>query len=99
MLNEHHSSGADPPGAAQPPAARVAATPEQCEQWANLIHDQVLQSLGLCLLQADLCRRLWDTGQPEQALAELQGVNEELDTTVDTLRQLIAELLAAARTP
>ena len=59
---------------------------------ARVIHDQVLQSLGLALLQAELCRRLWDNGQGEDAATELDGVVQELESAVDELRGIMADL-------
>jgi hypothetical protein len=63
MLNEDPHALNGWTGGSRSASEIVSPTPQRCQQWANLIHDQVLQSLGLCALQADLCRRLWETGQ------------------------------------
>ena len=79
-----------------PPSALVHASlalpPAFTEHLAGLIHDQVLQSLGLALLQAELCRRLWENGQGEDAASELAGVVQELESAVDVLRGVMADL-------
>jgi hypothetical protein len=98
-------AGASPP--ADESAGRAAASggtpsgasPALCRALAVRIHDDVLQSLALCSLQGELARRLWDAGQPEQALAELGGMSEALDAAVAALREVTATLLAAGGAP
>ena len=85
-----------PPAVAKAARPASAPTPELCRSLAARIHDDVLQSLALCSLQAELSRRLWETGQPEQALAELGGIGDGLDAAVAALREVINALLAAA---
>ncbi len=99
MKREKRAARAAARAAAPMTPLNAASLPEQCERGAHLIHDQVLQSLGLCLLQADLCRRQWENGEEQAALAELNGLNEELDTAIAVLRQVVSELLTAARAP
>lgn len=59
---------------------------------ARMIHDRVLQSLGVAMLQADLCRRLWRSGQDEEAMAEFESVLAGLDAALDELRAVMREL-------
>jgi signal transduction histidine kinase len=77
----------------------MAASPALCLLLAHRIHDDVLQSLALCSLQGELARRLWDAGQPEQALAELGGMGEALEAAVAVLRDITNTLMAAATAP
>jgi len=76
--------------------ASLTASPAFADHLAGVIHDEVLQSLGLALLQAELCRRLWENGQGEDAAAELGGVVQELESAVDALRGVMADLRVAA---
>src|SRR5581483_12277543 len=64
---------------------------------AGIIHDRVLQSLGVALLQAELCRRLWDDGEPAEAMTELDGVVASIESAVDGLRGSMATLGRAGR--
>jgi signal transduction histidine kinase len=84
---------ATPGGPAGPPTA------ELCRALAARIHDDVLQSLALCSLQAELSRRLWEAGQPDQALTELTGIGDGLEAAVTALREVMNVLLAAADPP
>jgi hypothetical protein len=88
------------PGLGLPPStllrASLTASPAFADHLAGVIHDEVLQSLGLALLQAELCRRLWENGQGEDGAAELSGVVQELETAVDALRGVMADLRVAA---
>jgi hypothetical protein len=81
----------------EPPA--MLASPALCLLLARRIHDDVLQSLALCSLQGELARRLWDAGQPEQALAELGGMGEALESAVAALRDVTTTLIAAGTVP
>ena len=67
-----------------------------CDHVAQVIHDRVLQALALSMLQADLCRRGIEAGDRETALAELSGIEPQLQAAVETLRGVIADLHAAA---
>jgi hypothetical protein len=67
-----------------------------CDHVAQVIHDRVLQSLALSMLQADLCRRGIQAGDQDTALAELSAIEPELQAAVETLRTVIRELHAAA---
>lgn len=77
--------GQHTPPRTTPTAAEVAAR----------IHDDVLQSLGAALLQSELCQRLWELGQPEQALGELGDLTKQLESAVDALREIMNELMRA----
>lgn len=77
----------------------MPASPALCLLLARRIHDDVLQSLALCSLQGELARRLWDAGQPEQALAELGGMGEALEAAVAVLREVTTTLIAAGSLP
>ena len=77
----------------------MPASPALCLLLARRIHDDVLQSLALCSLQGELARRLCDTGQPEQALAELGRMEEALEAAVAALRDVTTALIAAGNAP
>jgi hypothetical protein len=93
-----YSNGALNPGDAGMPVPGGGAQPfvAVCDHVAQVIHDRVLQSLALSMLQADLCRRGIQAGKPEAALAELSAIEPELQAAVDTLRAVLRELQAAA---
>jgi hypothetical protein len=55
---------------------------------ARLIHDDVLQSLGVAVLGVDLCRRLHQKMRYEQALAELVGIVEALGQALASSEEL-----------
>jgi hypothetical protein len=59
---------------------------------AALIHDDVLQSLGVAVLGVDLCRRLHQKMRYEQALDELTGVVEALGLALASSEQLLPDL-------
>jgi hypothetical protein len=59
---------------------------------AALIHDDVLQSLGVAVLGADLCRRLHQKMRYEQALEELTGIVEALSLALASSEQLLPDL-------
>jgi hypothetical protein len=59
---------------------------------ARLIHDDVLQSLGVAVLGVDLCRRLHQRMRYEQALDELVGLVEALGLALAASEQLLPEL-------
>ena len=61
----------------------------------QVIHDDVLQSLGISMLQAELCRRLWENGQNLEAFEELKGVVREIESAVETLRHVMRDLHGA----
>ena len=88
------------PELSMPPSAllrtSLTASPAFADHLAGVIHDEVLQSLGLALLQTELCRRLWENGQGEDAASELAGVVQELESAVDALRGVMADLRVAA---
>jgi hypothetical protein len=86
------------PGSA-PPAAAPTESTALCDHLARVIHDRVLQSLALAMLQADLCRRGIEAGDREMALTELSGITPELQAAVETLRGVIGDLEAAAHAP
>ncbi|HLH25596.1 MAG TPA: histidine kinase [Chloroflexota bacterium] len=95
-----HPSGIPDSGGADlslPAGARAAATTALCDHLAKLIHDSVLQSLALAMLQADLCRRGIEAGDRELALSELSGIVPQLQAAVETLRGVIRDLQAAAQ--
>jgi hypothetical protein len=92
-------NGAPPPGGTKRPLSAGAAPTAYsalCDHLAKVIHDRVLQALALSMLQADLCRRGIEAGDRDMALAELSGIEPQLQAAVETLRGVIADLHAAA---
>jgi hypothetical protein len=59
---------------------------------AALIHDDVLQSLGVAVQGVDQCRRLHQKMRYEQALAELDGIVEALGQALASSEQLLPDL-------
>ena len=96
MPDPDPASETPPLAAARAVGPASAPTAELFRFLAARIHDDVLQSLALCSLQAELSRRLWETGQPDQSLTELSGIGDGLEAAVAALREVINALLAAA---
>ncbi len=65
---------------------------QQPLELARLIHDDVLQTLGVCLLEAELCRRFWKKGQRAQVVEELVAVMEGLEAALETSRPIVDDL-------
>jgi hypothetical protein len=59
---------------------------------AALIHDDILQSLGVAVLGVDLCRRLHQKMRYEQALDELTGIVDALGLALASSEQLLPDL-------
>src|SRR5215207_5038534 len=78
----------------EPRVAAPQLIPKRCRELATEIHDHALQSIALCLLQTELAKRMWDRGEPEKALAELQSIAPELESTAVMLRDVMNELMA-----
>lgn len=76
-------------GVSRPPGG---SDPTYFAQLERRIHDDVLQSLGVSLLGAELCRRLWAAGQQEEALHELDEVVRETEAAIEVLRTIMCEL-------
>ncbi|MBI3964344.1 MAG: histidine kinase dimerization/phosphoacceptor domain-containing protein [Chloroflexi bacterium] len=68
------------------------------ERLARLIHDDVLQSLGVSLLQAELCKRMIESDKPDDAIVELNGVVDGVEAAVSSLRHVMTELRHAGPT-
>lgn len=68
------------------------AEPTDPAELASLIHDDVLQSLGVATLGVDLCRRLHQRARYEQALAELTGIGEALDMARASTERIVPDL-------
>ena len=86
--------------------AVTSIAPQACsgiETWPSLythvkhaIHDEIMQSIGVCLLEADLCRQLWQDGRGEEALQELNAMHDALRSAVEVLRHVLGDLALAA---
>jgi K+-sensing histidine kinase KdpD len=59
---------------------------------ARLIHDDLLQSLGVAVLGVDLGRRLHQRMRYEQALAELTGIVAALEMALASSEQIVPVL-------
>lgn len=59
---------------------------------AALIHDDLLQSLGVAVLGVDLGRRLHSRMRYEQALAEMTGIVEALELALTSSEQIVPVL-------
>jgi glucose-6-phosphate-specific signal transduction histidine kinase len=69
------------------------------ERLADVIHDQVMQSIGVAMLQADLCRRLWESDQDAEAALELEQLLAALDEATVSLREVMRHLREASPPP
>ena len=65
-------------------------------RFATTIHDHVLQSLSITLMQVELSRRLCQTGQQDDAVAELDTAVAQLQVAADVLQQLMRDLSATS---
>ena len=70
----------------------AAFAPARLVRLERMIHDDVLQALGCCVLGAELCKRFWRKGQAEQVVRELDEVLRGLETAVESTRRMAAEL-------
>ena len=61
---------------------------------AALIHDDVLQSLGVAVLGVDLCRRFHQRERYEQALEEIVGISDALNLALASSARLLPSLMA-----
>jgi hypothetical protein len=59
---------------------------------AGLIHDDLLQSLGVAVLGVDLGRRLHQRMRYEQALAEMTGIVDALELALASSEQIVPVL-------
>ena len=65
-----------------------------CNRLANLVHEDVMQSLSVCLVQVELGRRHFEQGDPGRALSELDSASNELQSMAEVLHLLTKELSA-----
>lgn len=59
---------------------------------AAALHDQVLQTFGLCVLKAQVCDKLLQQAQYGRASAELAVLQERLNQAIDEVRQILSGL-------
>lgn len=59
---------------------------------AEIIHDDVLQTLGTGLLAADTCLQAWDRGRTDRLGEQLAKLHALLGEAASRLRQLMSEL-------
>lgn len=62
------------------------------DELAGVIHDDVLQTLGVCLLEGELCRRFWRNGQEDRVVAELTEVMLGMEAALEASRPIVATL-------
>jgi histidine kinase len=93
MSSQPRMAGSTPPA---PSASCNATGAGLSDHLQHVIHDEVLQSLGISMLQAELCRRLWENGQPTEAFDELKGVVREIEAAVEVLRHVMRDLHQAS---
>ena len=73
------------------PTASQIETSDPAEL-AAVIHNDVLQSLGVAVLGVDLCRRFHQQMRYEQALEEIVGIAEALSLALASSEQLLPAL-------
>lgn len=74
----------------------ATAQPE-LDRLAGLIHDGILQSLGVCVLEMELSRRFAGTGQRAEAAAEMDGALAALQEAIEQSRGALVGLRGVAR--
>ena len=85
-------------GEADPISARseLGSIPiPQLEPLARRIHDNILQTLGIALLQAELCRRFWGQTNDGQGATELAVLLDYLQDVVEMFRAIMETLRQA----
>ena len=75
----------------------MTMTPAQIEtkdpaELAAVIHNDVLQSLGVAVLGVDLCRRFHQQARYEMALEEITGISEALSLALTSSERLLPDL-------
>lgn len=65
---------------------------KELERMAALLHDDVLQTFGVCVLKAQLCERLAQKGRYNLVDKELALLEEALNSAIDSVRELIATI-------
>jgi hypothetical protein len=74
-------------------SAPIATTSDPAEL-AAVIHDDVLQSLGVAVLGVDLCRRFHQRMRYEQSLEEIVGIADALGLALASSERLLSDLNA-----
>lgn len=69
----------------------------ELDRLAGFIHNEILQSLGVCVLEAELSRRFARKGQLTEAVAELDGALAALQSAIEQSRVALVELRQVAR--
>jgi two-component system sensor histidine kinase DegS len=70
----------------------ISAQEDERRRIAIDIHDEVLQMLGFNLMKIDLIERLWEKGEYPLALDHLRALRDTLESAINLLREIIAEL-------
>lgn len=68
------------------------ALQDERERLAKLLHDDVLQAFGTCLLKVQLCERLAQLERYDQLRSELPRLQETLNETIDKVRAVVSAL-------
>src|SRR2546421_3548521 len=76
-------------------AADADAIAQLHARFASTIHEHVLQALAISLMQVELSKRLCESGQQDQAVAELDTAATQLQAAADVLHQLMRDLSAS----
>ena len=64
----------------------------ELDRLAGYIHNEILQSLGVCVLEAELSQRFARKGQLAEAVAELDGALAALQAAIEQSRGALVEL-------
>lgn len=65
---------------------------KELDRIAALLHDDVLQTFGSCVLKAQLCERLVQKGQYALVEKELGLLLDRLNSAIDSVRHLVSTL-------
>ena len=69
----------------------------ELDRLAGFIHNEILQSLGVCVLEAELSQRFARKGQHAEAVAETDGALSALQAALEQSRGALVELRRVAR--
>ena len=69
----------------------------ELDRLAEFIHNEILQSLGVCVLEAELSRRFARKGQLTEAVAELDGALAAVQSAMEQSRGALVELRRVTR--
>ncbi|MFN8526750.1 MAG: hypothetical protein U0821_26900 [Chloroflexota bacterium] len=74
------------------PLTALLQTAGSASALSQLIHNELLQMLGVALLEVELCQRLWDRENRQAVLEELDALLKSAETVDQNARPILALL-------